>query len=144
MRRQARQVAFQLAYAADSRRADFLESPAGAVEDFFEVHGRPDVETVAFARHLFSCIIGEWDRLDAAISGAGSRWKLDRMGRVEKAIMRVAVAEMLFPDHNGEVTPTEIVIDEAVELAKIFATEEAPAFVNGVLDAIAAECRAAS
>lgn len=137
MRRMARQVAFQLAYAADGRRDDFLAAPASAVDDFFVVHGRPDDETVAFARHLFATVVREWARLDEAIAGAGSRWRIDRMGRVEKAVMRVAVAELLFPDHNGEVTPTEIVIDEAVELAKIFAVAEAPAFINGVLDAIA-------
>lgn len=142
MRRLARQIAFQLAYAAEGRRAEFEDAPEAAVDDYFVVHGAPDSETAAFARHLFSAVVSGWDRIDEAIAGAGSRWRLDRMGRVEKAIMRVAVAELLVPDHNGEVTPTEIVIDEAVELAKIFAVEEAPGFVNGVLDSIAAGRRA--
>lgn len=127
----------QLVYSAETRRVDFTADVDGELKRYFEVHGRPDEDTRNFMRHLLEGVLSHWDELDAAIAGSGSNWQIHRIGRVEKSIMRVAVFEMEHPDLNGEITPLEIVIDEAVELAKIFGTDDAPAFVNGVLDAIA-------
>jgi hypothetical protein len=65
---------------------------------------------------------------------AGSRnWRLERMARVDRNILRLAVGELV----HAPATPVRVVINEAVELAKRFGTAESPAFVNGVLDRIA-------
>jgi len=70
--------------------------------------------------------------LDASIAALAHDWRLDRIGAVERAILRVALAEL----EAGE-TPPRVVIDEAVQLAHWFAGARAPAFVNGVLDGAA-------
>jgi transcription antitermination protein NusB len=70
-----------------------------------------------------------WDEQIAAVS---QRWDLKRMGLVDRNILRLALQEISQP----EVTPVKVAMDEAIELAKEFGTEESPAFVNGVLDAV--------
>jgi transcription antitermination protein NusB len=74
---------------------------------------------------------GEFDR---QIAAAAEHWRLERGGVVERNILRVALAELA----EGA-TPARVVIDEAVKLAHWFAGAKAPAFVNGVLDAVARE-----
>ena len=71
---------------------------------------------------------------DARVADAAEHWRLERVGAIEKNILRVALAEL----DEGE-TPPRVVIDEAVKLAHWFAGPKAPAFVNGVLDAVARE-----
>lgn len=71
---------------------------------------------------------------DARVADAAEHWRLERVGAIEKNILRLALAEL----DEGE-TPPRVVIDEAVKLAHWFAGPKAPAFVNGVLDAVARE-----
>ena len=66
-------------------------------------------------------------------------WPLDRMAVVDRLVLRLAVAELLDPDGP----PVAVVIDEAVELAKTYSTEESGRFVNGVLSTVAAQVRPA-
>jgi N utilization substance protein B len=69
------------------------------------------------------------------IDSAASNWQLDRIARLDLSLLRAAVCELLyFPE-----TPAAVVIDEAVEIARRFSDENAPAFVNGLLDRIARE-----
>lgn len=84
------------------------------------------------ARGLVSAVVTNRDRIDREITGAADRWRLERIGTVERNILRLATQELL----AGEV-PGPVVIDEAVRLARWFAGSKAPAFVNGVLDALA-------
>jgi len=72
--------------------------------------------------------------LDARIADAAEHWRLERVGVVERNILRLALAEL-----DEASTPTRVVIDEAVKLAHWFAGSRAPAFINGVLDAVARE-----
>jgi N utilization substance protein B len=74
---------------------------------------------------------------DQRIARAAVGWPLDRMAVVDRLVLRLAVAELL--DHDA--VPVAVVIDEAVELAKTYSTEESGGFVNGVLSSIAAEVR---
>lgn len=74
----------------------------------------------------------ERERLDAAIAAAVIRWRPDRIAAVDRSLLRLAAYELLCEP----ATPAAVVIDEAVEMAKRFSEAEAPAFVNGVLDAI--------
>lgn len=74
---------------------------------------------------------------DRAIAGATEHWRLERVGMVERNILRLALAELA----EGA-TPPRVVIDEALALAHWFAGPRAPAFVNGVLDAVARDAGA--
>lgn len=85
-----------------------------------------------YLRKLVSRMIEELDRIDSAISRSLTEWKLDRISFVERAILRIAVCEMLlFPE-----IPPKVSIDEAVELARFYGTDGSARFVNGVLDSL--------
>jgi len=73
-------------------------------------------------------------RIDALIEAHASNWSLDRLPDVDRAILRMAVFELLWADD----VPDVVVIDEAVELAKTLSTDDSPGYVNGVLGAILA------
>jgi N utilization substance protein B len=77
------------------------------------------------------------DDIDELVSGHSSSWAIDRMPAVDRAILRIATYELI----SELDVPVAVVIDEAVELAKEYSTEESPRFVNGVLAAIAATVR---
>lgn len=81
---------------------------------------------------LLEWATGAVEALDDRIAGLSEHWRLERVGAVERAILRVALAEL----DRGE-TPPKVVIDEAVRLAHWFGGARAPAFVNGILDAAA-------
>jgi N utilization substance protein B len=84
----------------------------------------------AFADSLVDVVTANRENIDETIGNISRTWRLDRMARVDRNILRLAVAEMLYlPDIPGRVT-----INEAVELAKRFGAAESPAFVNGLLD----------
>ena len=84
------------------------------------------------AEPVAAAVADRVDALDADIGEAAEHWRLERIGVLERTILRAALAEIL----SGEV-PVRVAISEAVRLAKWFAGARAPAFVNGVLDAIA-------
>ena len=74
---------------------------------------------------------------DRRIAAASVSWPLDRMAVIDRLVLRLAVAELLDPDGP----PLAVVIDEAVELAKAYSTDDSGAFVNGILSTIAAEVK---
>jgi N utilization substance protein B len=79
----------------------------------------------------------ELARIDEAIAGAGAHWRFERLAAVDRNILRLGVYELLFtPD-----TPPEVILDEAVQIAKRFGEADSPAFVNGVLDAVRQKVR---
>ncbi|HEX4627580.1 MAG TPA: transcription antitermination factor NusB [Gemmatimonadales bacterium] len=115
----------------------------------WDLSGRPSIETVvarlavAFGRppegydrgaDLAAQAVAGLPEFDARVAEAAEHWRLDRVGVVERNILRLALAELA----EGT-TPPRVVIDEAVKLAHWFAGARAPAFVNGVLDAVARE-----
>lgn len=92
------------------------------------------------AEFLEALVRGAWSeraRLDRAIEGVSRNWRLDRMDRIDKCILRLALFELL---HTPE-TAAPVVLDEGVELAKEFGTPESPSFVNGILDRLARDAR---
>ncbi len=91
-------------------------------------------EVDAFARDLAEAVAAHADELDARITAAAEGWTADRLGTVERNVLRIAVHEL-----EAESVPMEVAIDEAVTLAKRYATEEAGKLVNGILGRIAAE-----
>ena len=103
-------------------------------------------EAHSFTRALAHLVQERRPELDELIAAHASGWSLDRIAPLERAILRVALAELLHPDElPGERTmPAEGAIDEAVQTAKEFCGADAPSFVNGILGAVLREMRAAS
>lgn len=84
------------------------------------------------ARAVAEAVLEHQESLDRRISGAVQNWSPDRVGRVEWVILRIGLCEM----ERFENTPAQVVINEAVNLAKMFGAEESPGFINAVLDRI--------
>ena len=90
-------------------------------------------EDAAFALHLAEGALAKQAEIDAYIQKESTQWSIERMANVDKSILRLAIYELMaYPD-----TAKNIVINEAIELAKTFSTAESGAFVNGVLDKVA-------
>jgi N utilization substance protein B len=104
-----------------------------------DVTGRPLEELVAdsrpFTRELVAGVEGNREELDSQIARHAKGWELERIAPLERNVMRVALYEMEF----SEDVPTEVAIDEAVEIAKEYCGADAPGFINGVLGAVARE-----
>jgi N utilization substance protein B len=84
-------------------------------------------------------VLEQRSELDRAIDGASSGWRVERMPVVDRAVLRLALYEL----RNLSSTPTAVVINEAVELAKTYSTERSGRFVNGVLSKLALDERPA-
>lgn len=126
-RRHARVAAMQVLFA--------LEMSAGSPEVVLaRVAGMAEVKAEAqeFMKELISGVRTHLALIDAKIQQAASLWPMGQMAHVDKAIMRLAVFELLFVTN----IPPKAVINEAVELAKIYASDSSPRFVNGVLGTI--------
>lgn len=96
-----------------------------------------DPETSSFTRELVEGVDGHGEELDELIDEQAIDWRLDRIAPLERAILRVALFEILRrPD-----IPDEVAIDEAVETAKLYCGSQAPAFLNGILGGILRKVR---
>jgi N utilization substance protein B len=85
-----------------------------------------------FAARLFSCAIDNAEKIDKEIRTAAANWSFERIAAIDKNILRLALAELLFLRE----TPPKTAINEAIELAREYSTEESTKFVNGILDAV--------
>ncbi|MBW2452725.1 MAG: transcription antitermination factor NusB, partial [Deltaproteobacteria bacterium] len=90
------------------------------------------LEVRAFAEQLICGVAEHLEEIDQSIDKFSTNWALDRMSRVDLALLRLSTYELLF---NTEV-PHNVVINEAIEIGKRFGTEETASFINGVLDQI--------
>jgi N utilization substance protein B len=150
-RRRGREIALQVLYQADTQ-------PQLTAEEALRLHashfGRPTAdeplepitmasaeppevltdEEAASARDLAERIvrgvIGERQRVDALLQSASRNWRLERMARVDRNLLRLGAWELL----RAPEVPAKVAINEAIEIAKRFGTAESPAFVNGILD----------
>jgi transcription antitermination protein NusB len=95
--------------------------------------GAPDAESRGYADSIVRGVAETQDACDEAIRRASTNWRLERMARVDRNVLRLGTWELM---QKGAV-PRAVILDEAVELAKRFGTEDSGAFVNGVLDRIA-------
>ena len=142
-RRAGRELALQVLYGIDLTE----QAPGSALESVLTSLGsdaEPDADVPAargadratrdFALALVRDVAARREEIDKMIAEASEHWRVDRMPAVDRNILRLAIGELLGP---GEV-PASVVLDEAIELAKAFGTEASPAFVNGVLDRVAA------
>ena len=128
----ARARALRLLYAWELSGAPTIEAVVARVA---AIYGRaPRGQGYDRGADLAAKAVAGLPELDARIADAAEHWRLERVGVVERNILRLALAEL-----DEASTPTRVVIDEAVKLAHWFAGSRAPAFINGVLDAVARE-----
>ncbi|MBA3395149.1 MAG: transcription antitermination factor NusB [Deltaproteobacteria bacterium] len=131
IRRSGRAYALQLLYARDGDPATDVTGAAVSWADTFDLEIEPQAQL--FARDLVAASTTRGAEIDELITTSSKNWRIDRMSRVDRNILRLGACELLaFHD-----VPVKVVINEAVELAKRFGTAESSAFVNGVLDRIA-------
>ncbi len=87
---------------------------------------------IPYTLELLRGTLQQLERIDELIRESASNWRLERIALTDRNLLRIAVYEMLF----SEDAPDQVVINEAVEIAKRYGTEESPPFINGVLDAV--------
>ncbi len=107
------------------------ETKEKVLDDLFERNSF-DGETKAFITELYGNIVDNKIWAEQLISDNLDNWKLDRVATLDQLIMRIAVNEIYFNDG----IPPKVSISEAIEIAKLYSTEDSSSFVNGVLDAI--------
>ena len=140
-RRAARELALNVLYQADSSGVPFDEALATALEfsDLSGIESRdPERADQAreYAKQLASGAREHRDELDRAIAELAEGWPLDRQPAVDRNILRLAIYEIKYVDS----VPPIVAVDEAVELAKRYSTEESGKFVNGVLAGYLRKC----
>jgi N utilization substance protein B len=130
-RHRSREAALQMLYACE---VAGLAPEAAAAVYWAEQAPRPPLGAAhrAFAESLVQGTVAHRAAIDAHIDGVVEHWRPERLALVDRLILRLAAYELLY---GGE-TPAPVVIDEALELARTFSTEESVAFVNGVLDGL--------
>ena len=126
LRTKAREFAMQMLFQWDMSQQD----PAKLEGKFWKSAKAAD-QTRAFANRLFEDTARDAAALDQVIRKHCENWRFERLAAIDRAILRLAIHEMSFTD-----TPPKVVLNEAVELAKKFSSEESGAFVNGVLDSV--------
>lgn len=110
---------------------DMSQQDPGKLEAKFWKSAKAADNTRNFANELFEGAARDTAALDEIIGKHAENWKFDRLAAIDRAILRLAVYELRVRE-----TPTKVVLNEAVELAKKFSNEESGAFVNGVLDSV--------
>jgi len=127
-RRRAREVAFRVAYQADVAGDSYS----------FAWSLRRDEESLSddqreLVEDLVRALEGRGAEIDEQLRAAAEHWPLRRLAATDRAVLRVAVAELLARAGS----PVRVVLDEAIEIARRFGSEDSPTFVNGVLDHVA-------
>ena len=128
VRRRSRILALQALYEIDT-----THHPAGTVLDQRLAEDPLPDEGEAFARELITGVMKHQAELDELIQHYAPEWPVDQMAVVDRNVLRIAIYEFSI----SKATPIKVAINEAVELAKLFGSDSAPRFVNGVLGALA-------
>jgi N utilization substance protein B len=132
-KRKTREIAMQTLFLWDATGGD---TDAGATEQLL-ADGTQDHDVRRGALEMAKGTWAQREQIDAWVERLAPQWPPRRQPGVDRSLIRLAVWELTSSD-----TPPKVVIDEAIELAKQFSTEQSPAFVNGVLDAILKEKQA--
>jgi N utilization substance protein B len=134
-RAQSRQAALQLLYSIDVGQGGAEAMSSDAVDRAFDVIAAnfelPDAAR-EYARTLAHGVARHREEIDRLVAAHATNWRIERMAAVDRNVLRLAVYEI-----GWEGLPASVAIDQAVELARRFGSDPSPAFVNGVLDAVA-------
>jgi len=131
-RRKAREVTLQVLYELDVQGIDVRE----AIDRFWRNFDAPE-ETRTFSSTLIEGVWNNREQIDKLISGSSENWTIARMSRVDKSILRMAVYELMFCSD----IPPKVTLNEAIDLGKIYGSENSGAFINGILDALYGKLR---
>mgnify|MGYP002625009220 CR=1 FL=1 len=104
-------------------------------KDFMGQIDPSDLPTEPYVCEVLEGVSEHQDEIDRLIAERSEAWKLERLYSVDRNLLRMAIYELLF----REDVPPEVIINEAVELAKSYGTEKSPSFINGVLDRVLKE-----
>jgi N utilization substance protein B len=131
-RHRAREAGVQMLYQWEVGR-----EPIADVVRTFWVHGPAASQAVPnelrmFAAMLANGVAGTVETIDPMIAEAAENWRIERMNVLDRLILRLAIYEFL---HQPE-TPAKVIINEALELARTFSTDDSVRFINGILDAV--------
>jgi transcription antitermination protein NusB len=137
-RRRGRECALQVLYSLDLNSSlSTAQALAHYWRAFQDDGDDKDASIASFAEDLVNGAVEHQAELDDIIQRASKNWRLDRMARVDRNLLRLATYELRFhPD-----VPAKVVINEAIEVAKRYGTAESPTFVNGLLDRISQELK---
>ncbi len=131
VRRKGRILAFQAIYSYEIARPDVADLLQLSWMDNDRLEGLQP-ETLAFARLLIAGTVERLDAVDEVIKGQLEHWDFSRLSKVDLAILRMSAYSLLFQKD----IPATVTIDEAVDIAKEFGTDDSYRFINGVLDGI--------
>lgn len=126
MRRKSREVALQTLFQSEMAGTDSLEA-LQLLRDHFKV----DERACTYAAELIAGVTAHWDDINETVQQHAVNWRMDRMSAVDRNILRLAVFEMCYNN-----VPASVAINEAIEIARRFSTDEATPFINGILDGV--------
>ena len=129
-RRKSRELALQALFQGEMAGKDGL-----LVFDEFCAHFQVNKKSIPYAKKLMEGIQEKADVLNQLISKYAENWRLERMSLIDRNILRLAVYEVHYQDD----VPVSVAINEAVEIAKRYSTDDSGPFINGILDAMAKE-----
>ena len=130
-RRNSRELALQLLYAVEISGTDELNESADLIIEQNEF----DPSVREYGKRLVLAALDQLEIIDALIQKYAMNWEMRRMAAIDRNLLRLAVGELrTFKD-----VPYKVVIDEAVEIAKIYGSEDSGKFINGILDSIRKE-----
>ena len=127
-RRKGRELALQALY-----QIEMTGDPSAAAVDLFLQHFEGNAKAKEFARRLVSGTVSQRAEIDRLIAEATEHWKIERLAKVDFVLLRMAAYELVFCAD----IPTSVTLDEAIEIAKRFGSDDSAGFINGVLDRIA-------
>lgn len=137
-RRKARELVLQFLFQTDMNppRAAGTPDDESAIQeqlDSFWENFKTEEGGKAFFRQLAAGVMAKRDQIDALIEATSDNWRISRMAAVDRNILRFSVYELIYLDD----IPPSVTINEAVEIAKRYGSQESPSFINGILDTIA-------
>ncbi|MFO7761209.1 MAG: transcription antitermination factor NusB [Thermodesulfobacteriota bacterium] len=130
LRRKSRELALQCLYQMDQG-GDTEGGGIEIIKSHFEVSAR----SVPYAEELVACIKEHREELDEVLNRHSRHWRIFRMAVIDRNLLRIAVCEILYRDE----VPGSVAINEAVEIAKRYGSDDSASFINGILDAILEE-----
>lgn len=127
MRRQSREIALQVLFQVEY-------APQISFDEFLSLfEEKKDLSIIKYADEIIRGVQAHKVNIDQKIQEASRHWKIERMGGVDRNILRIAVYEIFYA---SELIDPKIAINEAIEIAKIFGSQESAAFVNGLIDQV--------